>query len=125
MASELGPVGHVRRFFTVPFADSLLPEWSLRAAGTVVPFAELTGGTLVLLDIWRLAGLMLLGGVLVTATFVHLLTEPFYAFNAHVIPGLVLLVRLFVMPRSWDRFSVDEWRTRRTWMEVGAEDEPA
>ena len=103
---ELGPLEHARRFFVDPFADSFLPEWSLWVAATAVPFAELVGGALVLAGLWRLPGLVLLGAVLVSVTFGHLVAEPIYAFNAHVMPRLVI-------PAEWDRFSVDEWRRAR------------
>jgi len=110
---SLGPTEHARRFFVEPFADSFLPEWSLWLAGTAVPFAELIGGALVLLGLWRLQGLSLLGAVLVTVTFGHLVAEPIYAFNAHVMPRLTLCVFLLVIPQEWDAFSIDEWRARR------------
>lgn len=110
---DLGPLEHARRFFVGPYADSVLPEWALWVAGTAVPFAELVGGALVLLGLWRLPGLILLGGVLVTVTFGHLVAEPIYAFNAHVMPRLALVVFLLVIPQSWDHFSLDEWRRRR------------
>ena len=109
---ELGPREHARRFFVDPYLGSFLPEWSLWAAGTTVPFVELVGGALVLLGVWRLAGLVMLGGVLVVVTFGHLVAEPIFALNAHVIPRLILLVFLLVTPPEWDRFSVDEWLRR-------------
>lgn len=109
----LGPVEHARRFFVEPYAASFLPEWALWLAGTAVPFAELIGGGLVLVGLWRLPALVLLGGVLVTVTFGHLVAEPIYAFNSHVIPRLSLVVFLLLVPREWDRFSLDEWRVRR------------
>ena len=68
---------------------------------------------MVLLGLWRLPGLILLGGVLVTVTFGHLVAEPLYAFNAHVVPRLALVVFLLAIPQAWDRFSLDEWRARR------------
>lgn len=107
---DLGPVEHARRFFVDPYADSFLPEWSLWAAGVAVPFVELVGGALILLGLWRLVGLLLVGGVLVLVTFGHLVAEPIYAFNAHVMPRLVLVLFLLVTPGTWDRFSIDEWR---------------
>ncbi|MDA0329431.1 MAG: DoxX family protein [Gemmatimonadetes bacterium] len=109
----LGPLEHARRFFVGPYGDSPLPEWALWVAGAGVPFAELIGGALVLLGLWRLPGLILLGGVLVTVTFGHLMAEPIYAFNAHVMPRLILVVFLLSVPHDWDRFSVDEWLSRR------------
>ena len=110
---SLGPTQHARRFFVEPYADSFLPEWSLWIAGTAVPFAELVGGALVLLGLWRLQGLVLLGTVLVTVTFGHLLAEPIYAFNSHVMPRLTLVVFLLIIPQTWDAYSLDEWRASR------------
>jgi putative oxidoreductase len=110
---DLGPVEHARRFFVEPYADSFLPEWSLWFTGTAVPFVEVVGGALVLLGLWRLFGLVLVGGVLVTVTFGHLLNEPIFAFNAHVIPRLLLVLFLLVVPQEWDHFSIDSWRSHR------------
>ena len=109
----IGPIEHARRFFVDPFAESFLPVWSLWAAGTAVPFAELIGGTLVLLGLFRLQGLILLGGVLVLLTFGHLVNEPLYSFSGYVVPRLIMVVLLLVVPASWDCFSVDEWRASR------------
>lgn len=107
---DLGPVEHARRFFVEPYAETFLPEWALWIAGTGVPFAEFVGGALVLIGLWRFPGYLLLGGVLVLVTFGHLVTEPLFAFNGHVMPRLTLLVFLLVTPTDWDRWSVDEWR---------------
>jgi putative oxidoreductase len=109
----LGPTEHARRFFVGPYADTFLPEWALWVAGVGVPFAELVGGALVLVGMWRTPALVLLGSVLVVVTFGHLVAEPIFAFNAHVMPRLFLVTFLLLAPREWDRFSVDEWSTRR------------
>jgi uncharacterized membrane protein YphA (DoxX/SURF4 family) len=110
---ELGPIEHALRFFVEPYASTLLPEWALWIAGVGIPFAELIGGALVLVGLWRPWGLIVLGGVLVTVTFGHLVAEPLYAFDAHVFPRLVLLLFLMTIPTSWDTMSVDEWRRGR------------
>ena len=109
---DLGPLEHARRFFVEPYSESFLPEWSLWLAGTAIPFVELAGGALVLLGLWRLPALVLLGGVLVTVTFGHLVAEPIFAFNSHVMPRLILVVFLLAVPQEWDGFSVDAWRAR-------------
>jgi putative oxidoreductase len=96
-----------------PYADTFLPEWALWVAGVAVPFAELVGGALVLVGLWRTPALVLLGSVLVVVTFGHLVAEPIFAFNAHVMPRLFLVTFLLLAPREWDRFSVDEWSNRR------------
>jgi hypothetical protein len=48
--------------------------------------------------------------VLVVVTFGHLLHEPLYPFHEHVIPRLALVMLLLLLPRGWDRYSVDAWR---------------
>ena len=57
-----------------------------------------------------------LGFVLVIVTFGHLLKEPLYEFHTHVVPRLVLLLLVFLLPREYDRFSLDYllgYRVRR------------
>lgn len=108
---DLGVTEHARRFFVTPYAETFLPEWALWVAGVGVPFAEMIGGLLVLLGLWRLQGLILLGGVLVLVTFGHLVTEPIYSISGHIFPRLTLVVALLLIPPSWDRFSVDAWRS--------------
>ena len=103
---QLGPAGHVRRFF-LPYRDTFLPVWSLWLVGYTIPFVELIGGALVILGWRRRAALLGLGAVLVTVTFGHLLKEPLYAFHEHVIPRLALLLFVLVMPESADRLALD------------------
>jgi uncharacterized membrane protein YphA (DoxX/SURF4 family) len=105
---QLGPVGHVRRWF-LPYQDTFLPTWSLWAAGLAIPFVELIAGALVLLG-WRVReSLIALGGVLIVVTFGHLLKEPLYPFHEHVIPRLALVLFLLVMPEDLDRYSIDHF----------------
>lgn len=108
---ELGPVGHVHKFF-LPYQDTFLPTWSLWLVGLAIPFVELIAGALVLLGWLRTVAYLALGAVLVTVTFGHLLHEPLYAFHEHVIPRLSLLILLMLMQPEADRFSVDEIRAR-------------
>ncbi|MEM1094276.1 MAG: MauE/DoxX family redox-associated membrane protein [Bacteroidota bacterium] len=110
---EMGPLVHAEQLF-LPYAETtFLPAWSLWVAGTLIPVVELAAGMLLLVG-WRVfeAGLVL-GAVLVVVTFGHLLTEPLYAFNSHVIPRLVLLAVLLLAPIGWDRFTVDRWLKER------------
>ena len=109
---QLGPVGHVERFF-LPYQDTFLPTWLLWAVGLVIPFVELGAGFLVLLGWLRTAAYSALGSVIVVVTFGHLLHEPLYAFHEHVIPRLALLLLLLLMPPEADRFSLDELRASR------------
>jgi thiosulfate dehydrogenase (quinone) large subunit len=108
---ELGPAGHVRRYF-LPFQDTFLPTWSLWVVGFAIPFVELIAGALVIIGFQTRPALVSLGFVLVTVTFGHLLREPLYAFHEHVIPRLALVLLVLLLPRDADRFSVDGWRRK-------------
>jgi uncharacterized membrane protein YphA (DoxX/SURF4 family) len=102
-----GPVEHARQWF-LPYRDTFLPEWALWAVGTAIPFVELAAGGLLLVG-WRVReALLALGAVLVIVTFGHLLHDSLYAFHEHVIPRLALLVFVLAMPRTADRFAIDQ-----------------
>ncbi|MFN2399156.1 MAG: DoxX family protein [Gemmatimonadaceae bacterium] len=106
---DLGPLGHARRFFISPYAETFLPDFALWAVGTIIPFIELVAGALLLIGFRTREALVALGGVLVIVTFGHLVLEPLYEFHTHVIPRAALLLFLLVMPRVDDRFSLDHW----------------
>lgn len=107
---QLGPLEHARRLFIEPYADSILPVWSLWLAGTTIPVLELVAGGCLLLGWQRRAALVTLGGILVVVTFGHLLKEPLYEFHTHVIPRTALLLFLLSCAPEEDAFSLDEWR---------------
>jgi uncharacterized membrane protein YphA (DoxX/SURF4 family) len=109
---ELGPAGHVRRYF-LPFQDTFLPTWSLWVVGFAIPFVELVAGALVIIGFQTRPALVSLGCVLVIVTFGHLLKEPLYALHEHVIPRLGLVLLVLLLPRDWDRYAFDS-RIRRT-----------
>lgn len=105
---QLGPVAHARGLFVEPYADSILPVWSLWLTGTTIPFIELVAGGLLIIG-WRARdALVALGGVLVIVTFGHLLAEPLFAFERHVIPRWALLVVCLLL-RDDARLSLDGW----------------
>jgi uncharacterized membrane protein YphA (DoxX/SURF4 family) len=103
---QLGPLNHTRKYF-LPFADTFLPVWSLWAMGVVIPFVELIAGAMIILGLRVREALFALGFVLAVVTFGHLLKEPLYEFHTHVIPRLALVLFIFLLPRSDDRFSLD------------------
>ncbi len=109
----LGPVGHARRWFVEPYADTFLPMWSLWTVGTVIPFVEFVAGALLLVGLRTRPALLALGGVLVIVTFGHLLANPLHEFHTHVIPRTALLLFVLTMPASEDRISTDYWIARR------------
>jgi uncharacterized membrane protein YphA (DoxX/SURF4 family) len=110
---QMGPLGHARKLFIEPYADTFLPAWSLWAVGTIIPVIELIAGALVILGLRTREALVALGGVLVIVTFGHLLKEPLYAFHTHVIPRLALLLFVLMLPQEDDRFSLDHLMKRR------------
>ena len=110
---ELGPLGHARRFF-LPYEETFLPVWSLWVVGTTIPFVELLAGILLIIGFGVRWAAVALGLVLAVVTFGHLLKEPLYAFNEHVIPRLALVLFVLLMPAAVDRFSVDRWLRRRS-----------
>jgi thiosulfate dehydrogenase (quinone) large subunit len=110
---QMGPVGHARKFFIEPYADTFLPAWSLWAVGAIIPVIELIAGALVIIGLRTREALVALGGILVLVTFGHLLKEPLYQFHTHVIPRLALLLFILMLPREDDRFSLDHLIERR------------
>lgn len=110
---QMGPLGHARKYFTEPYADTFLPLWSLWATGTTIPFVELIAGALVIVGLRTREALIALGCVLLIVTFGHLLKQPLYEFHTHVIPRLALLLFVLMLPRTDDRFSLDQLLSRR------------
>lgn len=107
---QLGPLEHARLFFMEAYAESILPAWSLWTVGTAIPFFELGVGALLMLGLWRRPALIAIGFELLVITFGHLLAEPLFGFNQHVIPRMFLVIFLLSLPPALDRFSLDEWR---------------
>ena len=110
---QMGPLEHARKFFVEPYSGTFLPISALWAVGTIIPFIELIAGAFIIIGFQTRNALILLGFVLVTVTFGHLLKEPLYEFHTHVIPRLTLLLFILILPREDDRFSVDYFLTRR------------
>ncbi len=110
---ELGPMGHAERFF-LPYQDTFLPVWSLWVVGVSIPIVELLAGALLIIGWMVRWAAVSLGIVLVVVTFGHLLKEPLFAFHAHVIPRLVLVLFVLILPEAMDRFSIDNWLKSRS-----------
>ncbi len=109
---DLGPLDHAESLFVEPYADTWLPAWALWAAGSTIPLVELFGGGLMLVGLFRWASALALGGVLILVTFGHLLADPLFAFDAHVVPRTVLLVLALAL-HDEDAWSVDAFFGRR------------
>ena len=110
---EMGPMGHAERFF-LPYQDTFLPVWSLWVVGFTIPIVELVAGALLIIGWLVRWSAVSLGIVLVIVTFGHLLKEPLFAFHAHVIPRLALVLIVLMAPVAMDRFSIDNWLNNRS-----------
>jgi uncharacterized membrane protein YphA (DoxX/SURF4 family) len=98
-------------FFYPTFKD-LLPEWIVHATAYYTSYVELIGGLLVVVGLKRDYALYALASVLVIVTFGHGLAEPIWDLS-HVMPRTIFLVTLLIMPKEWDRFSLDALLKRR------------
>ena len=99
-------VGNVyENFFKASYSD-LLPDFLLQATAYYTSYIELIGGLLLVIGLARDYVLYALASVLVIVTFGHGLSEPIWDLS-HVMYRLILLVALLLLPKAWDRFSVD------------------
>jgi len=109
-----GPVAHAQQWFTVPYAQSWMPQWLLYSTGVTVPFIELIAGWLLVVGLFRLPAALALGGVLLLVTYGHALKEPLFNVNSHIIPRTLLLIPTWIFPVESDPWSVDALIARRS-----------
>ena len=111
---DLGPLGHARRLFVEPFADTWLPAWLLWTSGSVIPVVELIAGALLCLGLRVRAAGVALGSILIVVSYGHLLQEPLFDTTSHIFPRLVLLTFLLAAPAEQDVLSADAWLRSRS-----------
>ena len=99
-------VNNVYENFFKASHGELLPEFLLQATAYYTSYIELIGGLLLVIGLARDYVLYALASVLVIVTFGHGLSEPIWDLS-HVMYRLILLVALLLLPKAWDRFSVD------------------
>lgn len=103
----LGPAGHAQQFFVQDYAESWIPLWLLWSLGVAIPFVELAGGALLLVGFQVRRALIMLGFLLLTVTYGHLLRQPFFDITVFILPRAILLVLLLLIPAESDRWSID------------------
>ena len=91
--------------FLTTYKD-LLPDFIIRGTAYYTAYVELIGGFILLFGFKTNYVLYALASVLVIVTFGHGLAEPIWDLS-HVMFRLMLLVALLLLPREWDRLSVD------------------
>lgn len=94
-----------KNFFHGTFKD-LLPEFIIYATAYYTSYIELIGGFLLVIGFKVDYALYALASVLIIVTFGHGLAEPIWDLS-HVMYRTILLVTLLILPKSWDRFSLD------------------
>ena len=86
--------------------EELLPNFLTYGTAYYTSYVELIAGFLLVIGFKRDWALYALASVLVIVTFGHGLAEPIWD-TKHVLVRTVLLVPLLLLPKEWDRFSVD------------------
>lgn len=98
-------------FFYEAYKD-ILPEFIIYGTAYYTSYVELIGGLLLVIGLKRDYALYALASVLVIVTFGHGLTD-FVWDLSHVMFRMIPLVALLLLPKEWDRFSVDYWLAKR------------
>jgi len=98
-------------FFYEAYKD-LLPELVIYATAYYTSYIELIGGLLLVIGFKRDYALYALASVLVIVTFGHGLID--FVWNlSNVMFRMIPLVALLLLPKKWDRFSIDRWLVKR------------
>lgn len=99
-------------FFNGTFKD-ILPAYLINATAYYTSYIELIGGFLLLIGLKTNYALYALASVLIIVTFGHGLAEPIWDLS-HVMYRTILLVTLLILPKEWDKFSVDYFLTKNS-----------
>ncbi|GAB5550932.1 MAG: hypothetical protein Sapg2KO_05230 [Saprospiraceae bacterium] len=93
------------------YESTILPQWLIYFTAYYTSFVELLGGALLLIGFFRKWTYLALASVLLIVSFGHGLASPIWSLN-DVFPRAVLLAALFLLPASWDNWSLDSWMAR-------------
>ncbi len=94
-------------FFLGTYQD-ILPNFLIKLTAYFTSYAELIGGLMLVIGWKRDVALYLLASVLVVVTFGHGLASPIWDLS-HVSFRLIPLATLLLLPKEWDRYSLDGW----------------
>jgi putative oxidoreductase len=103
---SIGVQNLVQADFFYETYKNLLPFWLIEFTAYYTSYIELIGGFLLIIGFKTNVALYVLLSVLVIVTFGHGLVEPVWDLS-HVIYRLLLLIILLLIPREWDKFSID------------------
>jgi putative oxidoreductase len=99
-------------FFYGTYKD-LLPGLIIKVTAYYTSYIELIGGLLLILGLKTSYTLFALSSVLIIVTFGHGLAEPIWDLS-HVMWRAIPLVSLLLLPKQWDKFSMDHIITKYT-----------
>ncbi len=102
---KFGVDGVYQNFFAATYKD-LLPDFLVIATAYYTSYVELIAGLMIVIGFKRDYALYALASVLVIVTFGHGLAEPIWD-TSHVMSRLFLLIPLLLLPKEWDKWSVD------------------
>jgi uncharacterized membrane protein YphA (DoxX/SURF4 family) len=95
------------KFFYETYKNKL-PDFIIHATAYYTSYVELIGGFLLVLGFRKDYALYALASVLVIVTFGHGLVEPIWDMS-DVIYRAILLIALLIIPKEWDRYSLDSF----------------
>jgi putative oxidoreductase len=82
------------------------PDWLLSAVAYYTSYVELIAGFLLLIGWWRDYSLYALASVLIIVSFGHGWASPIWDLQ-HVLFRALLLVSLLLLPKSWDKWTLE------------------
>lgn len=94
--------------FEIPAASHHVSKRWLNAVAVYTSFAELLGGALLILGLFKYIALYALGIDLLLVAAAFGVIQPVWDLR-HVFPRLVLLAALLLLPADWDVISADYW----------------
>ncbi len=94
------------------FEETWIPELLLKATAYFTSYAELLGGLLLVLGLFRHGTYLLLATVLLVVAYGHGLESAIWDLH-HVFFRGTLLASLFLLPQKWDKWHLDGVIPRR------------